>query len=94
MKKQRIYIRISEEEKIILQERASKTKKTMSEYILIMALKRKVVFTSDEMLEEVKKLKIELRNATNIRNHNPKMRELIDPIRDGIHSLLKYFHDN
>lgn len=91
MKQHRIYIRVTEQEKTLLKERAQKTKKTLSEYILLIALKRNIVFTSDEMLEEVKKLKIELRNATNIRNKNPKTRELIDPIREGIHSILKYF---
>jgi uncharacterized protein (DUF1778 family) len=91
MKQHRIYIRVTEHEKKILKERAEKTKKNLSEYILLMTLKREVVFTSNEMVLEILELKKELRAVTNQRNMNPQIRSALDPIRASIHSILKRF---
>lgn len=91
MKQHRIYIRVTEHEKLLLKERAEKTKKNLSEFILLMALKKEVVFTSNEMLQEISELKKELRAVTNLRNQNPKLKSALDPIRASIHSILKRF---
>lgn len=91
MKQHRIYIRVTEHEKLLLKERAEKTKKNLSEFILLMALKKEVVFTSNEMLQEISELKKELRAVTNLRNQNPHLKSALDPIRTSIHSILKRF---
>jgi hypothetical protein len=91
MKQQRIYIRVTEHEKLLLKERAKKTKKNLSEYILLMTLKKEVVFTSNEMLQEISELKKELRAVTNLRNQNSILKSSLDPIRTSIHSILKRF---
>lgn len=91
MKKHRIYIRVTEHEKLLLKERAEKTKKNLSEYILLMTLKREVVFTSDEMIQEISELKKELRTVTNLRNQIPQLKSALDPVRLSIHSILKRF---
>ena len=91
MKKERIYIRVTEDEKKLLLKRAEKTNKNLSEFILLMSLKKELIFTSEEMLIEIKNLKQELRIVTNHRNQNPKLKSALDPIRASIHALIKKF---
>jgi uncharacterized protein (DUF1778 family) len=91
MKKNRIFIRVTEEEKEELKSRAKKTNKSISDFIRLVALKNNVVFISDQDRDLLKQLKEELRNTANLRNQNAHLRPIIDPLRGTIKKLLKKF---
>ena len=89
MKKERIYIRLTEEEKSLLTKRAYSTGDTISEFVRKVALKNEVKFLSKEDKHLINELKKELRTATNIRNQKSSERKIIDPIRQKVKDFLK-----
>lgn len=89
MKKERLYIRLSLEEKLKLVQRARLTGTTLSDFLRKMVLEKEINFLSPEDKNEIIELKKELRIATNFRNQNKTARDLIDPIRKKVKDFIK-----
>lgn len=91
MKKHRLHIRISSEEKIELEKRAEKSGLTISDFVRKVALTTSPKFLTNEDRKMLDELRVELRNTANLRNQNPVLRPSLDPIRKKLRQLLNHF---
>ena len=91
MKIHRLHIRITIEEKILIENRAKKSGLSISDFVRKVALKSEPKFLTLEDRKMFDELRVELRNTANLRNQNPVLRPSLDPIRKKLRELLNRF---
>jgi len=91
MKEYRLHIRVSKTQKQELESRAEKAGLSVSDYVRKVSINSNQKFLTDQDRVLFNELRIELRNAANIRNRNENMRAALDPIRGKLKTLIRKF---